>query len=273
MKKTMLGAVLTGLLVLGTPGLIGAHDDAPILERIIENGVLRVGTSGNQPPFSMTDASGRLFGYEVDLAELLAKALDVELLLVKKPFPELLPALEAGEVDMVMSGMTITPERNARVAFVGPYIVSGKSILATSASLAAAIAVANEIEQRDLTVTALRDSTSEWFAEKMLPKATLVTTDDYDTAVKMVVDSKADAMMADIPICALSIMRFPDADLVTLPQPLTIEPIGVALPSGDWLLLNLIENYLDALERIEYLDILEKRWFEDDTWLVKLPKP
>jgi hypothetical protein len=35
----------------------------------------------------------------------------------------------------------------------------------------------------------------------------------------------------------------------------------------------MIENYLDALERIEYLDILEKRWFEDSTWLIKLPKP
>jgi hypothetical protein len=57
-----------------------------------------------------------------------------------------------------------------------------------------------------------------------------------------------------------------------LPQPLTVEPIGVALAPGDWLLLNMVENYLDALERIEYLDILEKRWFEDDTWLVEVEK-
>ena len=273
MKLKILAVFLVGAVLLGAPRTTRGHDDAPVLDRIVENGVIRVGTSGTQPPFSMTDESGRLFGYEVDLAELLARALDVELLLVKKPFPDLLPALEAGEVDVVMSGMTMTPERNARFAFVGPYIVSGKSILATSASLAAAIAVANEIEQQELTVTALRNSTSEWFAKKILPKAKLVTTDDYDTAVRMVVDGKADAMVADIPICALSILRYPDADLVMLPQPLTIEPIGVAVPPGDWLLLNMIENYLDALERIEYLDILEKRWFEDDTWLVKLPKP
>jgi polar amino acid transport system substrate-binding protein len=273
MSRRIAGALMIVAMLLGTSGLAEAEDQSPVISRIIDKGVLRVGTSGSQPPFSMTDTNGRLFGYEVDLAELLAKALDVELLLVRKPFPELLPALEAGEVDLVMSGMTMTPERNARVAFVGPYIVSGKSILATSASLAAAIAIANEVEQKELTVSALKNSTSEWFAKKTFPESKLVTTDDYDTAVEMVLDGKADAMIADIPICALSILRYPDSDLVTLPKPLTIEPIGVALPVGDWLLLNMVENYLDALERIGYLQILEKRWFEDDTWLVKLPKP
>jgi ABC-type amino acid transport substrate-binding protein len=49
--------------------------------------------------------------------------------LVVKPFASLLPALQRGEVDLVISGVTITPERNARVAFAGPYFISGKSLL------------------------------------------------------------------------------------------------------------------------------------------------
>jgi ABC-type amino acid transport substrate-binding protein len=74
----------------------------------------------------------------VDLANLLANAMNVELKLVEMPFGELLEALEAGKVDVVMSGMTMTPERNLKAAFVGPYIISGKSILTKDSTVAMA---------------------------------------------------------------------------------------------------------------------------------------
>ena len=89
------------------------------LDRIAQAGVLRVGTAANMPPLNMLDKSGVPMGLDVDLAEYMAGAMGVELSLVIKPFPELLPALEAGEVDMVISGLTITPERNMKVDFVG----------------------------------------------------------------------------------------------------------------------------------------------------------
>ena len=48
-------------------------------------------------------------------------------------------------------------------------------------------------------------------------------------------------------------------------------PIGVAIAPGDWLLLNMVENYLGALEGLEVLDVFEKKWFEDGSWLIQLP--
>jgi polar amino acid transport system substrate-binding protein len=269
-KRIFSIALVCAALLLGLHGPAESHDDAPVLSRVSKEGEIRVGTSGSQPPFSMTAKSGELIGYEIDLAKLLADAMGVELKLVKMPFPELLPALEQGELDLVMSGMTMTVERNVKVAFEGPYIVSGKSILSTSAPLLAAIAVASDVNQEELTLTALRDSTSQRFVEMRLPKAKLVTIEDYDSGIKMVVEGKADAMVADIPICAISMLRYPAANLGMLPQPLTIEPIGVAMPAGDSLLLNLIENYLAALDSVGLLDKLEKRWFEDGTWVVRV---
>ena len=53
------------------------------------------------------------------------------------PFAELLPALEANRIDMILSGMTITPKRNQNVALVGPYYISGKGILAVAEKCAA----------------------------------------------------------------------------------------------------------------------------------------
>jgi polar amino acid transport system substrate-binding protein len=229
-----------------------------------------VGVSGNQPPFVVKAKSGELIGFEVDLANLLADAMGVDLKLVEKPFAQLLPALEAGEVDAVMSGMTMTPARNMRAAFVGPYMVSGKSILTKSSTLAA-IDEAEDIDQSKVKLVALKGSTSQDFVKRALPVAQLTAVEDYDQGVKAVLDGTADAMVADFPICALSVLRYPEAGLTTLVKPLTIEPIGIALPAGDSLMLNMVENYLGALEAIGLIEELEKTWFEDGAWLIQVP--
>jgi polar amino acid transport system substrate-binding protein len=240
------------------------------IDRIVKNGEIRIGMSGNQPPFTMKSKDGSLMGYEVDLAKMIAKGMNVELKLVEKPFVELLPALERGEIDAIMSGMTMTPERNLKVAFVGPYIISGKSILTKSATLAAADE-ADDINQSDISLAALTGSTSQNFVERLLPEVKLTTFDNYDAGVDLVLTDKVHAMIADFPICALSLLRHPEAGLATLAEPFTIEPIGIALPPNDPLLLNLIENYLGALDMVGILDELEIMWFEDGAWLVRLP--
>jgi polar amino acid transport system substrate-binding protein len=107
----------------------GKTSASPVLDRIQQRGELIVGTMGNMPPLNMTSKDGEIFGLEPDLARMLADAMDVKVKFVTKPFNELLPALQTGEVDMVLSGMTITPERNRKVAFIGPYFISGKAFL------------------------------------------------------------------------------------------------------------------------------------------------
>lgn len=270
MKRGLVCCVIVLCALFGVSSEVLAGDDAPVLSRIVKSGTLRVGTSGAQPPFTVVSKSGKLIGYEIDLANMLAGAMDVKLELVQKPFAELLPALEKGEIDAVMSGMTMTPQRNLQAAFVGPYIVSGKSILTKSSTLAS-LKNAEEIDQPTLKVAALKGSTSEKFVQKVLDKTTYVPVEDYDAGVQMVINGSVDLMVADFPICALSLMRFPDAGLVTLKEPMTVEPIGIALPPGDPLMVNMVENYLGALEGLGVLDALELKWFEDGGWLIQLP--
>ncbi len=270
MKRSFVLFAIAMLALIGGAADAVAADNAPVLSRIVESGTFKVGMSGTQPPFSVISKTGTLIGYEVDLATILADAMGVEVEFVQKPFGELLPALEKGEIDAIMSGMTMTPKRNLKAAFVGPYIVSGKSILTKSTTLAA-LEDAEQIDRSTVTIAALKGSTSEKFVQKVLEKTTYVPVDDYDAGVQMVIDGKADALVADFPICALSQMRFPDAGLVSLAEPMTIEPIGIALAPGDSLLVNMVTNYLSALEGIGLLDALEKKWFEDGGWLIQLP--
>lgn len=242
----------------------------PVLDRVREAGILRVGLSGNQPPFNMKTRSGQIIGIEPDLANALAESMGVRAEFVVRPFGQLLDALEAGEVDIVMSQMTMTPARNTRVAFAGPYFVSGKAILTKSATLARADDP-GDINRAGITLATLAGSTSEKFVKEAVPSARLVGTTDYDQAVSLVLNDEADAMVADLPICVVSLLRHPDAGLTTLASPFTFEPIGAAIPAYDPLFTNLVQNYMNMLEGTGLMEALRLKWFNDGSWLAELP--
>jgi polar amino acid transport system substrate-binding protein len=264
----LLAVLVVAIAAAGCASLGGGG--TPVLSRVVESGELRVGVSGNQPPLNAVNRAGEIFGLEADLARMLATSMGVEVRFVKTPFPELLDTLKAGQIDLVMSGVTITPERNLRVAFVGPYFVSGKSILTKSRTLALADE-AGDIDRSSVRLAALGGSTSQRFVEVFAPRAQLVTTSSYDEAVNLIRQDRVDAVVADYPICVLSALRYPRDGMVTLASPLTLEPIGIALPASDPLFVNLIQNYLNALQATGVLGELQSKWFEDGSWLAELP--
>lgn len=240
------------------------------LDKIMKKGELVVGTSGKMPPMSMMTKDNELIGYEIDLAKSIAKAMGVKLKLELIQFSDLLAALQSGKIDMILSNMTITPARNTKVDFVGPYFVSGKAFLTKVSTIALADEAA-DVNNPDTKLTALKGSTSQAFIENFIPKATLSVAKDYDEAVKMVIDDKVNAMVADYPICIISVFRYPEAGLLTVVTPLTYEPIGIAIPKGDAHLTNWLQNAINNWSESGYLDELQDRWFARGTWLNKLP--
>jgi len=243
---------------------------SPVVDRIVAKKELVVGTAASMPPLNMTTKDGEIIGMEVDLARFFASGMEVKLTLKPMRFNDLLPALEAGKVDMVLSGMTVVPARNLRVAFVGPYFASGKSILTKKANVESV----DEIEKMnnpEKVLVALKGSTSQMFVEKIMPKAKLALADDYSQAVGMVKNDKAVAMVADYPICLVSVYRYPDGGFVTLSKPISYEPIGVALPASDPLLVNWVQNFLNTFEKTGEMERLIERWFKDTSWISRLP--
>ena len=270
--KVILVSVLAVIFVTGcaqTQQGSSSTSASPVLDRIQQRGELIVGTMGNMPPLNMTSKDGEIFGLEPDLAKMLAKAMNVKVKFVTKPFHELLPALQAGEVDMVLSGMTITPERNRKVAFIGPYFISGKAFLTKIKTIAYADE-AQDANNPNTKIVTLKDSTSQAFAEAFLDKTTLFTTGNYDEAVDMVLQDKVHAMIADYPICVVSVFRYPEAGLLSVVTQLTYEPIGIAIPANDPLLMNWTRNTLNNIEGSGILDELKLKWFARGNWLNKL---
>ena len=239
------------------------------LKRILKKGELVVGIAGSQPPLNVTTKTGKIIGLDADIAKLIAMNLGVKLKFTAMSFPELLPTLKAGKVDMIISSMTMTTARNRKVAFVGPYFVSGKGIL-TNNQTAASLQDAEGLNNPELTVAALKDSTSQAFVEKTAPKAKLVKIKSYDEAVELLSKGKINALIADYPFCAFTAFRYRDKGLVAGQAQLTFEPLGIAVPE-DTLLINLLQNFLATLNGTGQLKILNERWFKDGSWIKELP--
>jgi ABC-type amino acid transport substrate-binding protein len=270
LRAFLLGLLLLALGACASFPSAGGSSSSDRLPRILESRELRVGLSGDQPPLNMKNKRGEVIGLEVDLIETLTQSMGLEARFVPMPFANLLAALEKGEVDLVISGMTITPERNARVAFAGPYIVSGKSLLTRSQKITNVESTA-ALDVPDRRYAALAGSTSERFVKDSLPRSQLVSTPDYDTAVQMVIDGQVDALVADFPFCEFAVLRHANSKLTSLVTPFTIEPLGIALPADDPLFVNLVENYLSTLENTGILTQLKAKWFSQGAWMAELP--
>jgi polar amino acid transport system substrate-binding protein len=242
---------------------------SPVMDRIISRGELRVGVSGDMPPMNLLTKEGTVIGMDVDLAAMIADAMGVRLSLQRIDFNDLLPALESGGIDMIISNMTMTPQRNRRVAFVGPYFTSGKAFLTKRSSIAQAKGLP-EVNNAQYTFVALKGSTSEAVIRQGAPQAKLLTAGTQTEAIRMVIDGKADAMIADYPICVVAVYRHPEAGLVSVVTPVTYEPIGIAVPKGDPHLLNWLGNFLHGLEKAGFMDELGKKWFAQPTWLPQM---
>lgn len=242
----------------------------PVLDRIQQRGELVVGTSGTQPPLTVKDKNGEIIGMDMDMAQFMSVAMGVKLRKVQMPFSGLLPALKAGKVDMIISGMTMTPKRNLGVAFVGPYHISGKGVL-TKLDKVQMMQNPEKINTSSFRVVALKGSTSQMIAEKMLSKAKLIPTQTLDEALDMLIKDQADALIADYPTCAFMAFRHGDQKLAVGQAQLSYEPLGIAVADGDPLLVNWVENYLGMLKTTGQMKVLKKKWFEPGPWVKEIP--
>lgn len=263
LKHLLLGAAIALSLISGAQA-------GETLQRIIDFKVLKVGMSADQPPMTTINRQGGVMGYDVDLARGLAKAMRVELDIKVLPFGDLLTALDKGEIDMVISNMSITPERSEKAYFVGPYMMTGKSILTRNSVLAEADST-GAINRADLKIAAIANSTSAMFARENTPEAKLTETATTDEAVALLIAGKVDAVLADLSVCKLAVLRHPESGLVTLKKPLTLEPVGIAVKTTDLQFQNLVDNFLDAFGKTGVLTQLRKKWLENGDWIAALP--
>ena len=231
------------------------------LQKIIDKGELVLGTSGTMTPMTRSINSGKdAVGFDVDLAKAMAATMNVTLVVKVIEFEKLIPALQNGEVDVVISNMTITPKRNTQVAFVGPYITSGKCLVTKEASLATA--KKEELNSASHKIVVLKGTTTEAFLKFAMPNVEGVSVTSQDEAVAMVKDGRVAAMMSEYPMCKSIITSNPDENFVAAFSNLTYEPIGIAIAPQNTHFTNWTEHFMTRADNVGLLKVLATKWFK-----------
>lgn len=247
-----------------------AHSANSVFERINKDSVLVVGMSGEQPPFNFVSNIESIVGYDVELATLLAKSLEVDVRIELMPFPELMGALKEKKIDIIISGFAFTEQRSKELTFVGPYALSGKSLLVTKKRLQE-IKSSTGFNHKSVRLMALENSTSKSLAEERLGKAKLSTIVHYEDALLALRTGEADALVADLSICELSVLRDTAQELTTLQKPLAVEEIGLAIIKDEPLLEAHLSEQLRILSQSDELKKLHDKWFNNPGWIGLLP--
>lgn len=238
--------------------------NAGTLLGVIEKGTLRVGVS-LFTPWALKTKDGQLIGFEIDVAKQLANDLRVQPEFHVFDWDKILPALLNREIDIIVAGMTITPQRALKVNFSQPYATSGIS-LATNMALTKNFGGPNDLNKPEVTITAVTGTVSEDLARRMFPKATIKTFATSYEAMQAVTTGKVHGYIEHEPIPTFIAIDHPTTVDEPLSQPLLTTKSGFAINKGDPDFINFLNAWVISHEADVWLSSSNKYWFESVEW-------
>jgi polar amino acid transport system substrate-binding protein len=269
-RKSFLGtavAVVLCVLVTGTVFAENVRDrltEESTLEQVLKRGGLRVGMS-TFVPWAMKDKTGKLIGFEIDVATRLAQDMGVKVEFIPTKWAGIIPALLTGKFDVIIGGMGILPSRNLKVNFTIPYDVTGMSMVANK-ELAGDFKSLEDFNREDVVLAVRLAATPVAAAQKFMPKAQLRKFDDESQAVQELLNGKAHAVVASAPMPAFQALKHPDKLFLPLKGTFTREPIGFALRKGDVDTLNFFNSWITVVKSEGWLAERKHYWFETRDW-------
>ena len=238
------------------------------IEQVMKRGTLRVGMS-TFVPWAMKDKTGKLIGFEIDVARQLAADMGVKIEFVPTKWAGIIPALLTGKFDVIIGGMSVRPDRNLKVNFSLPYDYAGQSIVANK-KMAAGFSRLKDFNRPDVTIAARLGSTAADAANKFMPAAQKKFFDDEAQVIQEVVNGRAHAAVASAPLPAFQAIKYPDQLFLPITGTFTKEPIGFAVRKGDFDTLNYFNNWIRVTEAKGWLAERKQYWFETKDWEGKI---
>ncbi len=211
-----------------------------------------IGMEGAYDPWNLTDSSGKIVGFEVDLANDLCKRAGFECKIIAQDWDGMIPGLKAGKFDVIMDGMSITDERKKEIDFSNPYAASPAAFMAPKDSPLAKLSDSGKVFNinkdpaageaaikqvqaalKGKTVGVQVSTTHANFADKYLKSVATVkeykTTDDRDLDLK---SGRIDAVLDDYPTVAAAVAKLDAKDFAIVGPEFTGGPFGVGEGMG-----------------------------------------
>lgn len=242
------------LLFAALPGACG-----DTLQNIRKSGVLKWGADAEGgAPYVFPDPQhpDRMIGFEVEIADALARTLGVRAQMVQNQWDSLVPALQRGNFDIVLNGLEITDEHRQQIAMSAPYYVYTQQIITRRDNYS----LTNLASLHGRTVGTL----SGTVAQRLLEKAGGVDVRVYPGQVEPFRDlnhGRLDAVMLDLPIAVYYLTKEPN--LKRSGEPFAPGYYGLGIRKGDDALVLALNKALAELQADGTLEKIYRRW---DLW-------
>lgn len=230
----LVGGVITGC---------GAKKELGAIDKIKENGKVRIGVFSDKPPFGYVDANGVNQGYDVEIGKRLAKDLlgdekKAEFVLVEAA--SRVEYLKSNKVDIILANFTVTDERKQAVDFTKPYMKVALGVVSKDG----AIKSVDDLKGKTLAVD--KGTTAEAYFTKNHPDVKLLKFDQNTETFAALLDGRADALAHDNTM-VLAWARQNPGYVVGIPSLGEQDTIAAAVQKGNTELLNWINEDLDKL--------------------------
>jgi len=249
--KKFLGLMLVVVLLLSI-----SLSFAQSLTEIKKRGKLLVGTEPTFPPFEFVDEKNQVVGFDVDIANELAKRLGVKLEIVNLPFDSLIPALQQGKIDMIIAGMTITAERAKVVDFSKAYFEANQAIVVRKDGKFEP----KKLEELVGKKVAVQLGTTGDLVVTEINGITVVRFQKFTDAFLELQNGRVDAVVLDEAPAKAYVKKFPKFSISVVVD--TGETYGIAVRKGNRELLNFVNQTLDILKSSGTYGKLIQKWFE-----------
>jgi polar amino acid transport system substrate-binding protein len=220
--------------------------------------LLRVGITANAQPLVYRQGDN-IVGLEADLARELAKDLGKTLRFVEYEWDDLIPALMANKIDIIMSGMSITRLREVRIAFAIPYFKSGLMALIRRED-AARYSTGLFALTTSSAIGAIKDTTSEFFVQTNYSSVKKRLYPDTKPAVKALIDKQIDMFIYDAPLILYLASENETRGLTALFTLLTEEYLAWGVRKDNKELLESANNFLRTANSDGRLQKMIKYW-------------
>jgi polar amino acid transport system substrate-binding protein len=244
--------------------LVFASASAGTLQQVRSKGELRVGIT-LATPWAIREEAGDYRGFEIDVARKLAADMDVDVEFLRYENDALIRALEAGEIDLIAAGLTITPERALHANFSRPYATGGIGI-ATNIETTAEIERLEQLNSAEFTIAVMADSAAEELASRILPRARLQAFRSEETASEALIAGDVDVYLDQEPIPTYLAVEYPSRVDVPVNRPLLETRSAFAVTRGDPDFVFFLNAWIEAREADTWLPTTHQYWFKTLQW-------
>jgi polar amino acid transport system substrate-binding protein len=243
---------------------------ADAMDDILKRGTLRVGIA-EFVPWAMPAKAGGHVGYDIDLGNNIAKDMGVRAEFKVYEWKDIIPALEAGEVDMIAAGIVITPQRALRITFTEPVALSGAG-MATNTHMTRDVENLQQLNDSDIVIATITDTFSEGVARSIFDKAEIHSHGNKDDAEKEILAGRAHAYVSSLPAVQFLVTNNSDTIDLPLSDPLVGWAEALAVQKGELELLHFLNAWVTAHKADRWLNATREYWFESRDWTQELKR-